>query len=189
MNGYEIIESLKDQICEMIMEREKDPLSKVQDLKHFKKDREQELVNSRNFLEAAKSSRKILKELFEKESADTNNNREDKLKVFTELRNDYADRIRVTGKLESQLERLKKEVSKSRNDVAKLRDELGDIKGVSSIEKHGDNPWNLGVPYKARDSKVGDWRDSYRSGDRVRGEGRDRDRRNFGGERRRSKFW
>lgn len=196
MNAYEIIEGLKDQICDLIIEREKDPLSGVKDLSKYKKEREQELVNTKRFLEAATSSKEILQEIHKKEIRDTNNNRDDNIKVFIEMRNDYADRIKVTGKLELQLEKLKKELSRSRNDVAKLREELGEIRGVSSIEKHGDNPWHLGVPYKTRDKTgAGDWRDSYRGGNRRedRGESNrfreERDRRNFGGERRKSKFW
>ena len=171
-------EELKDNICQMIMQRESDPLSQVKNLEHHKNTLQQDLTFNTMILESARKSQKVMREIHEKIMKDKQTaaeNSKDRLHMFEEMKKDYAERVTASASLMINKRGVERDLRNVKNEVAKLREELAMITGDSPIER-GDNPWNLGVGYGGRRRRDGDHHSS--GGDYRR---RDRDHHSSGG--------
>ena len=156
MDSFHKREDLKDQICDILMEREKDSLSSLR-----KEDLIMELEEANHLLVSAKGSREVLvkiyKEQLERKTQSTGKGREQ----FEDMKKDYAEQILVRGRLEAQVEAARKDYNQKMKVLARLRDDLMFYRRDED-RKH-DNPFvGIGVPYGGRGRRDRD-RSSNRS--------------------------
>ena len=137
-------ELLRVQICEMITEREHD-LSKgidPQSTPQVKKD----LENVKNKLTSAINSREMMIELLKNRQEEfekvSNMNTSEK---FEEMKTQYAEKIIEAGHLKGQNRGLTNELKSLRNEAARIREKIREVKG--ELSSCGGNPWQVGVAY------------------------------------------
>ena len=165
----------------MITEREYDISNDVNpdSLPQLKK----ELAYVKTILASAQNSREFMVDLSKERFNEGEGDALSKTR-YRELiekgKKEYADKLVDEGHLKNQLKDLTKELNSLRNEAARIREEIRNVKGEYPGSGDG-NPWQVGVAYSGRRplrSREGgapippgqDW------GQRDRGERRDKDR-------------
>jgi len=180
MSGFHKIGLLKEEICEMIVEREHD-ISKdsnpnsLLSLPQLRND----LEYTKNILASAQNSKRLMVELLKKKLEDVELVEKDALsktrETIEKMKAEYAGKIIDEGHLMGQVRGLTREVNSLQYDNTRLREEIRDVKGEFRGSGDG-NPWQVGVSYGGRRAA----RPRERRGDGLdwghRGERRDRDK-------------
>ena len=144
MDAFHRREELKDQICDMIMEREKDSLSCLK-----KTDLLMELEEANHHLDSAKGSRDVLIELYKKQVESKKLSPGGGREEFEDMKKDYAEQIVVRGQLEAQVDAARKDYNHQMKVLARLREDLMYYK--RDEDRKRDNPFvGIGVPYGGR---------------------------------------
>ena len=157
MDAFHRREELKDQICDLIVDREKDSLSCLK-----KSDLLMELEEASHHLVSAKGSRDVLIEFYKKQVESKKSSPGGGREQFEDMKKDYAEQIVVRGQLEAQVEAVRKDYNHQMKVLARLREDLMYYKRDED-RKH-DNPFvGIGVPYGGRGR-----RDRDRSSNRSR---------------------
>lgn len=179
MNDFVKIELLKGEICKMITEREHDLSNDINpdSLPQLRK----EFAYAKSILASAKKSKEFMVELL-KERYDLRDSLSEASyrETIEKWKMEYAEKLIDEGHLKGQVKCLTRELNSLRNEAAKIREEIRDVKGEYPGSGDG-NPWQVGVAYGGRRplrSREGgapippgqDW------GQRDKGERRDKDR-------------
>ena len=186
MNELLKIGLLKEEICKMITEREHDLSNDINpdSLPQLRK----EFAYAKTILASAKNSKEFMVELLKEKFDSRDSVSEDSYRETIEKwKMEYADKLIDEGHLKGQVKDLTRELNSLRNEAARIREEIRDVKGEYPGSGDG-NPWQVGVAYGGRRplrSREGgapippgqDW------GQRDRGERRDQDRSSRGRER------
>ena len=185
MKGFQRIEMLKDEICKMITEREHDLSKSINpdSLPQLKKD----LADVKSSLASAQNSKKLMVELLKEKSDEKDDLPESSYRETIEkMKMEYADKIIDEGHLKGQIKSLTRELNSIRNEAARLREEIRNVKGEFQGSCDAGNPWQVGVAYGGRRPQ------RFREGgasvphgqdwsNRDRGERREKDRRKGSG--------
>ena len=179
MSGFHKIGLLKEEICEMIIEREhdisKDSNPNSVSLPQLRND----LEYTKNMLASARNSKMLMAELLKKKLDDVEFVEKDAVlktrETIEKMKVEYAAKIIDEGHLKGQVRDLTKELNSIRDDNTRLREEIRDVKGEFRGSGEG-NPWQVGVSYGGRRPM----RPRERRGDGLdwghRGERRNRDK-------------
>ena len=188
MSGFHKIGLLKEEICEMIIEREHD-ISKdsnpnsVLSLPQLRND----LEYTMNILASAQNSKKLMAELLKKKLEDVEFVEKDVVlktrETIEKMKVEYAAKIIDEGQLKTQVRGLTRDLNSLRDETSRLRMEIRDVKGEFQGSGEG-NPWQVGVTYggrrpmrprERRGEGGGDWGHRGERRDRDKNRGRDRD--------------
>ena len=187
MSGFHKIGLLKEEICEMITEREhdisKDSIPNSLSQPQLRID----LEYTKNILASARNSKMLMAELLKKKLDDVEFVEKDALlktrETIEKMKAEYAGKIIDEGHLMGQVRGLTRELNSIRDDNTRLREEIRDVKG--EFQGSGDgNPWQVGVSYggrrpvrprERRGEGGGDWGHRGDRRDRDKNRGRDRD--------------
>ena len=186
MNEFLKIELLKEEICKMITEREHDLSNDINP------DSLPQLSNNLAYVKAilasAQNSKEFMVELLKERLDEEDTISKTRYRESIEKgKLEYAEKLVDEGHLKGQIKDLTKELNSLRNEAARIREEIRDVKGEYPGSGDG-NPWQVGVAYGGRRplrSREGgapvppgqDW------GQRDRGERKDKDRSSRGRER------
>ena len=148
MGEFLRIGQLKEEICKLIIEREHD-LSRDGNLSCLSLPQiRNDLEYTKNILASARNSKKLMAKLLKKKSDDVEIVEKDALsktrETIEKMKAEYADKIVDEGHLKGQVKGLARELNSLRNENARVREEIRDVKG--EFQGSGDgNPWQVGV--------------------------------------------